>query len=205
MSLVSLSPTSHFLTGVSRGGKCHFCRHSTVIWCHSLIQFLCCFCCLRRSTPAQSKAMVTIDPLLASARSGLDQPTIYRNWIHTGYVDDGCLNSSRGVIFPGSHRPVASKGLRQRRHEQTNWGSPTSWNGIRWNSRQSVATSQVLVDPLVPPPRSSLVSAATARPSPMPTVKPVGCNIPVTTTPQRDAGLEGIQMHKAIIMTSTNH
>jgi hypothetical protein len=41
---------------------------------------------------------------LAPARSSLDQPTVSRNRTRTSYVDDGCLNSSRGVIFPGSHR-----------------------------------------------------------------------------------------------------
>jgi len=42
-----------------------------------------------------------------SARSGLDQSTTSGRRIQTSYVDDGCLNSSRSVIFPGSHRPLA--------------------------------------------------------------------------------------------------
>jgi hypothetical protein len=49
------------------------------------------------------RAMVTIDPLLASAGGGQDQSTSIGNRIQDCYVDDGCLNSSRGVIFPGSN------------------------------------------------------------------------------------------------------
>jgi len=41
---------------------------------------------------------------LASARSGLDQSTASGRRIQTSYVDDGCLRSSRSVIFPGNHR-----------------------------------------------------------------------------------------------------
>jgi len=48
--------------------------------------------------------VVTIDTLLALARSGLDQSTASGRRIQTSYVDDGCLNSSRSIIFPGSHR-----------------------------------------------------------------------------------------------------
>jgi len=48
--------------------------------------------------------VITIRTLLASARSGLDQSTTSGRRIQTSYVDDGCLNSSMSVIFPGSHR-----------------------------------------------------------------------------------------------------
>ena len=61
-------------------------------------------CRLRTGPSAQSTALVTSGPLLAPARSGLDQPTVSRNRTRTSYVDDGCLNSSRGVIFPSSYR-----------------------------------------------------------------------------------------------------
>ena len=39
---------------------------------------------------------------VASAGGGLDQPTVIRNRTRTSYLDDGCLNGSRGVVFPGS-------------------------------------------------------------------------------------------------------
>ncbi|WP_233128812.1 transposase [Synechococcus sp. 8F6] len=45
-----------------------------------------------------------IDALLASAGRGLDQPTATRNRARSSYVDVGCLNGSRGVIFSGSYR-----------------------------------------------------------------------------------------------------
>ena len=61
-------------------------------------------CRLRTGPSAQSTALVTNDPLLASAGGGLDQPTVIRNRTRTSYLDDGCLNGRRGVIFPGSHR-----------------------------------------------------------------------------------------------------
>ena len=62
-------------------------------------------CRLRTGSSTQSKAMVTIDQLLASAVSGLDQPTINRNSTYAVFIDQGCLNCSSSVIFPGSHRP----------------------------------------------------------------------------------------------------
>jgi hypothetical protein len=34
----------------------------------------------------------------------LDQSTASGRRIQTSYVDDGCLNSSRSIIFPGSYR-----------------------------------------------------------------------------------------------------
>jgi len=62
-------------------------------------------CCrVRASTPAKPTPLVTIHTLLASARSGLDQSTNNRTWPQSSYVEGGCLNSSRSVIFPGSHR-----------------------------------------------------------------------------------------------------
>jgi hypothetical protein len=42
--------------------------------------------------------------LLASTRGGLDQSATTRNRTQFSYVDNGCLNSSRGVNFPGSYR-----------------------------------------------------------------------------------------------------
>ena len=51
--------------------------------------------------------MVTINTVLASTRGGLDQSTTTGRRIPTSYVDDGCLNSSRSIIFPGSHRDGA--------------------------------------------------------------------------------------------------
>ena len=48
--------------------------------------------------------MEPIHPLLASTRSGLDQPATSRNESRNSCIEDGCLNGSRGVIFPGSHR-----------------------------------------------------------------------------------------------------
>ena len=48
--------------------------------------------------------MVTINTLLASTGSGLDQSTTTGRWIPTSYVCRGCLNGSSGIIFPGSHR-----------------------------------------------------------------------------------------------------
>ena len=48
--------------------------------------------------------MVTIHALLASIRGGLDQSTTTRNLTEFSWVDNGCLNSGWGVIFPDSHR-----------------------------------------------------------------------------------------------------
>ena len=48
--------------------------------------------------------MVRINALLVSTGGGLDHSASPRNRTQFSYVDDGCLNSSRGVIFPGSHR-----------------------------------------------------------------------------------------------------
>jgi hypothetical protein len=42
--------------------------------------------------------------LLASTTGGLDQSTTHGNRTPTSYICHGCLISSRGVIFPGSHR-----------------------------------------------------------------------------------------------------
>ena len=53
--------------------------------------------------------MVTINALLATAGSGVDKPATTRNRTRTSYFEDGCLNSSRGVIFPGSHRAGGQK------------------------------------------------------------------------------------------------
>ena len=61
-------------------------------------------CRLRRSTSATSSSVVTINALLASTRGGLDQSATTRNRTQFSYVDNGCLNSSRGVNFPGSYR-----------------------------------------------------------------------------------------------------
>ena len=71
-------------------------------------------CRLRAGPRAQSTALDTNDPLLASAGGGLDQPTVIRNRTRTSYLDDGCLNGRRGVIFPGSHRSGSCKHLSQR-------------------------------------------------------------------------------------------
>ena len=57
-------------------------------------------CCrVRRSPPAKPTALVTSNPLLASARNGLDQSTVDSNGLHTSYVGNGCLNSSRTSTF----------------------------------------------------------------------------------------------------------
>ncbi len=62
-------------------------------------------CCrLRGSASPEPTPLVTIHTLLASARSGLDQSTTSGRRIQTCYVDHLCLISSRGAIFPGSHR-----------------------------------------------------------------------------------------------------
>jgi transposase-like protein len=61
-------------------------------------------CRLRAGSSATSAPVVTIHPLLASTGGGLDQPATPRKRISVGYVCRGCLNGSRGVIFPGSHR-----------------------------------------------------------------------------------------------------
>ena len=61
-------------------------------------------CRVRASTPAKPTPLVTIHTLLASARNGLDQSTTSGRRIQTSYVDAGCLNSSRSIIFPGYHR-----------------------------------------------------------------------------------------------------
>ena len=61
-------------------------------------------CCLQGGTSAEPAPLVTISALLASTGSGLDQPTTSRNRTQFSYIENGCLNSSRGVIFPGSHR-----------------------------------------------------------------------------------------------------
>jgi hypothetical protein len=51
-------------------------------------------------------SLVTIHALLASTGGGLDQSTTTGNRTEVSYVDDGCLNSDRGVIFPSSHRDM---------------------------------------------------------------------------------------------------
>jgi hypothetical protein len=43
-------------------------------------------------------------PLLASTGGGLDQSTASGQEPSSGYIGNGCLTGSRGVIFPGSHR-----------------------------------------------------------------------------------------------------
>jgi hypothetical protein len=45
-----------------------------------------------------------INALLVSTEGGLDQSASPRNRTQFNYVDDGFLDSSRGVIFPSSHR-----------------------------------------------------------------------------------------------------
>jgi hypothetical protein len=56
--------------------------------------------------------------LLASTTGGLDQSTTHGNRTPTSYICHGCLISSRGVIFPGSHREGASW-VHQRRPKST--------------------------------------------------------------------------------------
>jgi len=67
-------------------------------------------CRVRARPPAKPMPLVTIHTLLASARSGLDQSTTSGRRIQTSYIDDGCLNSSRSIIFPGSHRGSPGRG-----------------------------------------------------------------------------------------------
>ena len=59
---------------------------------------------LRTGTSASSTTVVMIHTLLASTRGGLDQSATTRNRTQFSYVEDCCLISSRGAIFPGSHR-----------------------------------------------------------------------------------------------------
>jgi hypothetical protein len=47
--------------------------------------------------------LATINKLFALARCGLDQSTANRKRLHISYVGNGCLNSIRRVICPGSH------------------------------------------------------------------------------------------------------
>jgi len=65
-------------------------------------------CRLRTGTPTQPAQVLTIHTVLASTRSGLDQSTTTRTRPQSSYVGNGCLNSSRDVIFPGSHRRSAA-------------------------------------------------------------------------------------------------
>ncbi len=65
-------------------------------------------CCrLRTGVSATSAPLVRLHSLLASTGRGLDQPASSRNRYQSSYVDVGCLNGSRGVIFPGSYRSDA--------------------------------------------------------------------------------------------------
>jgi hypothetical protein len=50
--------------------------------------------------------------LLASTTGGLDQSTTHGNRTPTSYICHGCLISSRGVIFPGSHRVEGTEVVR---------------------------------------------------------------------------------------------
>ena len=61
-------------------------------------------CHLRASAPAKPTPVVTIHTQLASTGGGLDQSTSTGTPTQTNYICNGCLNSSRGVIFPVSHR-----------------------------------------------------------------------------------------------------
>jgi hypothetical protein len=58
--------------------------------------------------------VVTIHTLLASTGSGLDQSANTGNPTPTSYLCHGCLNSSRGVIFLGSHRFALARKLQER-------------------------------------------------------------------------------------------
>jgi hypothetical protein len=59
---------------------------------------------LRAGTSTSSAPLEPVNPLLASAGGGLDQSAASGQKPNSGYVDNGCLTGSRGVIFPGSHR-----------------------------------------------------------------------------------------------------
>jgi hypothetical protein len=48
--------------------------------------------------------VIRSNTLLATARGGVSQSTTTGRRIPTSYVWRGCLNGSRGIIFPGSHR-----------------------------------------------------------------------------------------------------
>jgi len=61
-------------------------------------------CRLRVGSPRKPTPLVTINTLLALFGSGLDQPTSNRTSLQSSYVDDGCLNRSSCINFPGSHR-----------------------------------------------------------------------------------------------------
>jgi hypothetical protein len=61
-------------------------------------------CCIRTSQAAAYPPVVTIHPLLGSTSGGLDQPSSIGTQHQFSYVEVGCLNGSRGVIFPGSQR-----------------------------------------------------------------------------------------------------
>lgn len=61
-------------------------------------------CRFRTGAPKASAPVDTIDSGLASAEGGEDQYATSRNRTRASYVVDGCLNRSRGIIFPGSHR-----------------------------------------------------------------------------------------------------
>ena len=77
-------------------------------------------CRLRTSPPAPSKAMVTINQVLASARSGLDQSTVYRTRPQASYVVDGCLNSSRASSLLAVTAPATPR-LRSPRNYTNPW------------------------------------------------------------------------------------
>jgi hypothetical protein len=59
--------------------------------------------CLQKSQTTASAPVVTIHRLLGSISGGLVQPASTGTQHHFSYVDIGCLNSCKGVIFLGSH------------------------------------------------------------------------------------------------------
>ncbi|MEB3361031.1 MAG: hypothetical protein VKI42_02775, partial [Synechococcaceae cyanobacterium] len=66
-------------------------------------------------------------PLLASAGGGLDQSTASGQEPSSGYIGNGCLTGSRGVIFPGSHRTQPSK------QASSVTGALTAKHFVDWN------------------------------------------------------------------------
>jgi hypothetical protein len=54
---------------------------------------------LRAGASATSASPVTINALLASTGSGLDQSTTSSSATQSNYICHGCLNNSRSVIF----------------------------------------------------------------------------------------------------------
>ncbi len=61
---------------------------------------------LRAGTSRSSTPLEPVHPLLASAGGGLDQSTASGQEPSSGYIGNGCLTGSRGVIFPGSYRSI---------------------------------------------------------------------------------------------------